>query len=301
MLAEQVNMFNGASMGCLSLTGGDFSGGVATDTFWPLIDNMVHKRNLFNNDDIDDVEISNSEESKVKIAAGTDRFVTRPSDASYIKMGDRVAGIHYGRALAEYMVQDMVHSAILMLTTCIGKEGATLIKDITGDDPDTMNLRALNRTSGLFGDAASAIRCWITHSTPFNDLIDNNLANSEQLFTFGTVSIRTDASGKPFIVTDAPYLVSADVYSTLGLVPGAVVIEGPNNYLAASERKTGKNNIYDAMQSEWTYNAKVKGYSWNAGQNTVASPDDAALGSAASWLKVRENHKLLPGVILKTN
>lgn len=304
MLAEQVQMFNAASMGCLTLTGGDFVGGIQTNTFWPLISNMVHKRNLFDNSDIDDVEITNSEESKVKIAAGTDRFITRPSDASYVQMGEKTAGIHYGNALAEYMIQDMVHTAILMLVTCIGKEGATLTKDITGETVDTMNLRALNRTSGLFGDAESAIRCWITYSTPFNDLIDNNLANSNQLFSFGTVAIRTDASGKPFIVTDAPYLKSSDatpVYSTLGLVPGAVTIEGPNNYLSASERKTGKNNIYDAMQSEWTYNGKVKGYSWNAGQNTVASPDDAALGSANNWLKVRQNHKLLPGVILKCN
>ena len=303
-LAENVNMFNEGSGGALVLTGGDFSGGVKTSTYWPIVANMVHKRNLFNNDAIDDVEITNSEESKVKIAAGTDRFVTRPSDASYVQMGEQQAGMVFGAAFAEYMLQDMVHTAILGVVTAIGKEGTTLTKDITGEESDTMNLRALNRTAGLFGDKESLIQAWITHSTPFNDLIDNNLANSVQLFSFGTVAIRTDATGRRFIVTDAPYLKSSDatpVYSTLGLVPGAVVIEGPNNYLSASERKTGLNNIYDAWQAEWTYNMGIKGYSWNAGANTVASPDDPALGSAANWTKVRTSHKELPGVILKTN
>lgn len=305
MLPYQIDMFNTQSMGCLNLTGGNFSGGTMTNTFWPLVSNMVKKRNLFDNNTLkNNVEISNDQESKVKIAAGTDRFITRPSDAQYVQMGEQVAGIHYGNAMAEYMVKDMVDTAILILVTCIGKEGTVLTKDITGDTPDTLSLRALNRTTGLFGDAEAQIRCWITHSTSFNDLIDNNLQNTAVLFKFGDVMIRTDASGKPFIVTDAPWLKSSDVtpvYSTLGLVQGAVIIEGPNDYLSDAQRYNEKNNIYDAFTSQWTYNARVKGYSWNAGSNTVASPDDSALGSAANWLKVRASHKLLPGVILKTN
>lgn len=304
MIDEQVDMFNTASDGCLSLVGSDFEGSLKTNTFWPIPDNMVQKRNVFSNENIDDVEITDDEETKVKIAAGTKRLITRPSDARWINMSEREAARVWGIHLAQYSIQDMTHTAILALTASIEQEGATLINDITSSDQDTMNLRALNRTSGKFGDRAGAIRCWITHSTPFNDLIDNNLANSENLFSFGTVNIRTDASGKRFIVTDAPYLVddsASSVYSVFGLTSNAVTVEGPNNWLSASERKTGKTNIYDAFQAEWTYNLKVKGYSWNGGSDTVSSPDDPAIGSSANWLKKRTSHKDLPGVILKCN
>ena len=306
-IKEQVHLFNGASKGSLVLTGGDFIGGVQTQTFWPLVNDMVRKRNQYDKtSQIADVEITDDTESKVKIAAGTDRLITRPSDSSWIHLPEGEAGRVWGQHLATYTVKDMLHTAILGVTTAISQEtNPSLIRDITSaglnESTKTANLRSLNKTAGIFGDASDLIQAWLMHSTQWNDLIDSGLTNTAVLFRYDTVSIMSDVVGRPFIVTDSPFLVNSSTYSVLGLTTGAVTIEGPNNYLSASERKTGLNNIYDAWQAEWTYNMKIKGYSWNGGQNTISSPDDPAIGTSANWLKKRQSHKDLPGVILKCN
>jgi hypothetical protein len=307
-IKEQVHLFNAASKGSLILTGGDFIGGMQTSTFYPIVADMIHKRNIFDKTGVvNDVEISDDTESKVKIAAGTDRLITRPSDAQWINKSEYEAAEVWGQAVSTYTVKDMLHTAILAMITAMSQETApSLIRDITSgglnETTKTANLRSLNKTSGIFGDAQNTILSWIMHSTQWNDLIDSGLANTAVLFRYDTVSIMADVLGRPFIVIDAPYLVNGSVYSILGLTAGAVTVEGPNNYLTGhQELITGKQQLYNAMQMQWTYNLKVKGYSWNGGQNTISSPDDPAIGTSANWLKKRQSYKDLPGVILKCN
>lgn len=298
---DNVDLFNAASDGTIVLTGGTILGDYRESTFWPLKTGLVRRRNVYGTGTVGQTTMSMDKEAAVKIAAGTEELVITPAYANWIQRDPLRAGVVYGQMLAQQQVQDMLQTSVLSLTAAMENNASDLVKDVTGEATKTMNPRALVATAGLFGDKYGDIRCWIMHSAPFFDLLDNNLGNADMLFTYGTVKVMSDPLGNRFIISDLSNLKDNTVYSTLGLTGSAVTVEGPNDYDTISNGVTGNENLRRVMQSEWTYNLTVKGYSWIGDSGHVTSPDDTALGSSANWSNKRTSIKDLPGVILKTN
>lgn len=300
-IRENIELFNTASDGTLVLTGGTILGDYRESTFWPLQTGLVRRRNVYGTGAVGQTTMAMDKEASVKVAAGTDELLITPAYGKWIQQDPMQAGVVYGQQLAQQQVQDMVSTAVLSLTAAMENNASDIIKDITGETTKTMNPRALVAASALFGDKYGDIRCWIMHSAPFFDLVDNNLANAVNLFTYGTVKVMSDPFGRRFIISDLSNLKDSTVYSTLGLVGSAVVVEGPNDYESATVDKTGYENLQKVTQSQWTYNLTIKGYSWVGDSGHVTSPDDTALGSSANWDNKRTSIKDLPGVVLKTN
>lgn len=302
ILDQQVELFNSASNGALILASKPIAGDYAESSFFQFLAGLVRRRNPYGDGDVAEKSLRTVIDTMVKVAAGTPPLRMDPSQMRWIQQDPDLAAATYAKQLAAQILADMLNVAIGSLYAAMSQVSA-LIYDATGLTPDTMSLRTLNRGAQLFGDRADEIACWLMHSTPWYDLIDAGLQNSASLFSYGTVNILRDPTGRPFVISDQPTLKSADatpIFHTLGLTSGAAVINTNNDYDSNVETSNGKENIKRTMQAEWSYNVGVKGFTWDK-TNGGHAPTDNALFTPTNWDKIVTSNRDLPGVVIQTN
>ena len=297
-LSYQLELFNAASMGGLVLTTGSMQGDFSTDALWTRIPNLVRRRNVYDpTASLTKTKLGMKSTSKVKIATGTNPVELDGYQFSWILKTPEEAAMVMSKQLAEDSMADMVTTAINAFVAAVGAQATNVYDGSAG----VASLAGLNSAASKMGDRAQDILCWVMNSKSAHDIWGAGIANANQLFTFGTVAIRTDAMGRPLIITDNPALVNLtptpDIYRTLGLTPGAVEIEqNDNDFRSVIVDATGKQNIETTFQAQWTYNLSVKGFTWDT-SNGGASPSDAALATATNWDKVATSHKDLAGIL----
>lgn len=297
-LSYQLELFNAASQGGLVLTTGAMQGDFKTEAMWTRIPNLVRRRNVYDpTASLTPTKLGMKSTSKVKIAAGSNPVELDPYQFTWILKSPDEASMVMGKQLAEDSMADMVTTAINAFVAAIGAQATNVYDGSAG----VASLAGLNSAASKLGDRAQDILCWVMNSKSAFDIWGAAIANANNLFTFGTVAIRSDAMGRPLIITDNPALVNLtptpDIYRTLGLTTGAVVIEQNDaDFHSTIVETTGKQNIGRVFQSEWTYNMSVKGFTWDT-TNGGASPSDAALATATNWDKVATSHKDLAGIL----
>lgn len=298
-IAQEVDKFNAASGGTIILSAGSNQGDYSDVASWKKIDGLVRRRNAYGTGSVNSKILENLVDTMVKVASGTPPISIAPSQFTWIQKNPEEAGVILGQQLAGDMLADMLNTG-LMAANAAMIQNTAMVHDVTSESPDELTYPAMNKAAGKFGDRSQAISAWVTHSTPYHDLIGSNLANGSQLFKFETVAINVDHVGRPFIITDSPSLItsgSPDTYNCLGLVNGAITVERNDDYLANQETTNGEENIQRTWQAEWTYNVGIKGYAWDKA-NGGKSPTNAALATSNNWDKFVSNDKDGPGVLL---
>lgn len=302
ILDQQVELFNAASNGGLILRAKPFAGDYSEESFFAFVSGLVRRRNPYADGAIAEKSLRTLIDTMVKVAAGTPVLRMDPSQMRWIQENPELAAATWAKQLSAQILADMLNVAIGSLYAACSQIAA-LKYDATGLTPDTMTLRTLNRGAQLFGDRADEIACWLMHSTPWFDLIDAGLANSTALFSYGTVNIMRDVTGRPFVISDQPTLKSGAtpaVYHTLGLTSGAAVINTNNDYDQNIETSNGNENIKRTLQAEWSYNVGVKGFTWDKA-NGGHAPTDNALFTPTNWDKTATSNRDLAAVIIETN
>ena len=297
-IAQQVELFNAASRGAITLVSAANEGDYSTETFWKEISGLMRRRNAYGSGSVSAVALSQAAHTGVKVAGGTPPVKFEPQQLSWIQKNPEEAGVVIGEQLGRGMTQDMINTAILAARAAIGNVSALVEDDTAG----TITRAGLVAASARFGDRAGDIVCWVTHSKVMHDLFSENVTNTNRLFDIGTITVMEDGFGRLMIMTDSPALITSgtpDDYHTLGLVDGAVSIEDNGDLFTNMETTNGTENISRTMQAEYTFNAKVKGYSWDKA-NGGASPNDAALGTGTNWDQVATDVKNTAGVMLNT-
>src|SRR5690606_36064766 len=117
-------------------------------------------------------------------------------------------------------------------------------------------------------DASSRIVCWVMHSKPFFDLMENTIADA--LFNVANVTVyqgTVATFNRPVVVTDSTSLTtstSSDTdYHILGLVEDAVRIVESEEREIVSEVVTGLENLVLRIQGEYAFNLRVRGFQWD--------------------------------------
>lgn len=212
--------------------------------------------------------------------------------------------LNIGRMLADataiQMMNDMLLSAKAALTV------GTALVDRTGGTVKTLNREALVAGMAKLGDAGQEIVCWVGHSKPYYDLINENIdATKSPDSLIANVAIYGAAPAtfnKPFIAVDATPLVTAGTtptYNVLGLTAGALkCINESMMTEIISEIVTGKENLMLRLQGERDWMVGVKGFAWDIADGG-ANPLDAALGTQTNWDLVASSIKLGAGVNIK--
>lgn len=308
VLDQQIQVFNEASDGTIILQPAAHQGDYSEEAFFAKIANLVRRRNAYADTAIATDSLKHIKDTSVKVAAGTKEMRIDPAQFKWIQRSPEEAGAALGQQLAGDAMADMLNTGVGAGVAALAQT-ASNINDITGETApsDQTSFIGLTKTAGKFGDRQSAIRAWIMHSTPLTTLYVNALTNAENLFTYGTVNVVRDAFGRLFVVTDSPALmwsqtvpdVDSGFYS-LGLQQGAIIVGQNNDFDAIETGGTGFENIRRTYQAEWSYNAGVKGYSWDK-DNGGASPTDAALFTSTNWDRYSTSHKDLAGVLLKSH
>lgn len=298
-IRQQIELFNAASANTLQLRTAGNVGDFAHEVTYAAISNLMRRRNAYGSGSLTAQSIGQLDHVAVKIAGGTAPVLFEPNQFTWIQRNPEEAGVVIGEQVARGVMADEVNTAVAGLVAALSGNAAVTHDGTAG----TLNLNALNKGAGKFGDRMMDIAAWIIHSKAMTDLFDNALTNSNQLFQFGTVRIMEDGFGRRFIMTDSPALYvpeatgagTADNYHTLGLAAGAAVVEDNDDYYGTIEEKTGNENIQRVFQAEYTFNLGLKGYSWNT---AVKSPDDSAIATAANWSQLSTSVKDTAGVLV---
>ena len=297
---QSVDKFNAASRGAIVLVPGQNEGDFSKKASYKAISGLVRRRDQYGSGAVSAVDIEQLLEASVKVGGGTPPVNMPPHLWSWIQKSPQEAGAVIGQQLGLAKVQDMLNVGISAAVAAISNVGASLVHDGTGANA---TLAALNSGSAKFGDRSQILTANVMHSKVFHDLVAKGLTNAERLFTFENVIIMQDAMGRPFIITDSPGLLtsgSPDVYHTLSLASGGIVIEENNDFLMNVETSNGDENIKRTYQAEWSLNVALKGYTWDTA-NGGKSPNDAALATGTNWDKTATSIKDTAGVLTNTD
>lgn len=302
LLSYNINLFNTATKGGFILTTAANLGDFNDSAIYSRISGLVKRRDAYATGAVAHKALAMLQESSVKVAAGTPPIDIDPHWFQWIQKSPQEAGVVLGKQLAEEMLNDMISVSVKAYAAAIGQVAA-LVHDGSAANS---TLAGLLTGASKMGDRASGITCWVTHSKPMFDIYGTALTNAAQLFVFGNTTVSADSMGRPFVIADLPDLKVADgvaagvdLYRTLGLTAGAVVIEQNNDFLDNYETKNGDENIQRTYQAQWTFNVAVKGFTWDK-TNGGKCPTDAALATATNWDRYATADKDLAGVLVKT-
>jgi hypothetical protein len=297
IIAQYVNAFNAASRGGIVLRGGNNPGDYNRETLYNLLD-AVQLRDINVDDDQTSIALARSVIGGVKVGYGTKPIRMDEALQNWIGRAPGEAGVVTAQQLAPAFLAQKLNVSIGAAVAALGTIGATVVNDILAA---TMSLPALVDTAGLFGDRAQAVTCWVMHSHVHTQLVKANLAQAAAfLFTFGTVNIGQDVSGRTFVVTDSPDLIAEDGdYFTLGLVPGGIVIEENPGFRTNMDTRNGGTSIRDTWQAEGTFNLTLKGLKWDEA-NGGPSPLSDALIMGTNWDQIVTSIKDGMGVMVRS-
>ena len=298
---QQVELFNANSNGTIVLRPSNVNmGDFSMEASFKAISKLVRRRDVSNGTNaVDAVRLGQLKNVSVKVASGTSPIVWERAQFAWIKQNPAQAAAVIGEQLAKAMLQDQLNVAIKGLVAAMGANSAVVL-DKSGDTgKEAIRPAYLAAAAGLFGDRQMDIAAWVIHSKSMTDLWQNALTNAEQLFRYESVAVMRDPFGRIFVMTDSPDLLATNVYSTLGLVEGAALVEPNNDFDAVTVDTTGKENIQTTYQAEWSYNLGLRGYAWKTAVGGAA-PNDTALGTGTNWEKVVTSNKDTAGVLLKT-
>lgn len=299
VLQQQIDLFNAATNGAIILRAGNNRGDYTDETFYALIADLVRRRNVYGNGDVAEAELEMLLATTVKVASGTPPVRVDPAWFKWIGENEEQGGLVYGQQLAVAMAADMLNTAVMAAVAAMAGTAALQHTD-TGAIADFGDFLT---GASKFGDQAQRIACWIVHSKVMFDVWGAALTNTAGLFSFGDINVRQDGFGRRYVITDSPALVNTvpnpDNYYSLGLVPGAIIVEQNPDFDQNIETSNGKENIRRTIQSEWSYNLGVKGYAWDK-TSGGHSPNNAAIGSTANWDQYVTDVKNGPGVLVTT-
>lgn len=303
VLAQQVELFNAASGGAISLASAAHMGDYNERTFFTKISGLVRRRNAYGVGAVASKKLQQATDTMVKIAAGTPPVELDEGQFRWIQMNPEAAGTAMGQQLAKDTLADMLNTGLIACQAALSGVAA-INYDGTGDSPDTLTHPMLVKGAAKFGDAANELVAWVMHSAQMHNLTLANVTNTEKLFVYGNVNIQRDIAGRLLIMTDSSALLNTvpnpDLYYVIGLTPGGIIVDQNNDFSDNIQKTNGYDNILKTYQAEWSYNLGIKGFSWDK-SNGGHSPNDAAIAVQTNWDKYATSEKDIAGVMITCN
>lgn len=305
VLRQEADFFNTASRGVITMRTAPIVGDFDTTANYALTTPLIIERDAYSvaTDAIAEVSLTQDETSAVKVARGSKVEVVTPSQYDWILRSEAEAGTAFGQMMAKEMMLDFLNTGVGAALAALLVQASDIMYDASGNTVDTLDIANMIEARYKFGDAHSQIAAWVAHSKSVKQYEKNNAASTNMLFNFGNVAIQSDTHGVPFVMSDIASLFtsgSPDVAYVMGLVPGAIEVTLNNDMRTMMDEVIGIANPVVKKQSTWSFNLKLKGFTWDR-SNGGKSPNNAALMTGSNWDRIPTSHKDLAGVLLKTN
>lgn len=295
IFAQDVDKFNAASGGAITLTSQGFDGSYMRESFFSTL--AAARRRVDRNGAngaVAATDLAELEKASVKVAGGFGPIRYEPSQMTWLQRLTQEGVTAAATSFAELLIQDQLNTAIACAVAAI-ENNANTTNNVSGGAPVTYG--AINAGHGLFGDQSFNLVADIMTGSMAHKLIGQNLTNAERLFTSDGVTV-VNILNKAAVITDAPALTGAapNVDKVLSLAANGVMVNNAGDIITNVQTNNGNQRIETTFQVDYSFGIGVKGYSWDVA-NGGSSPDDAALATGANWDKVSSFDKMTAGVI----
>lgn len=306
LLAQNGIAFNGASAGAIRLTTQSLLGDYQYKSFFQNLGaGLATRRDVTSVSSQADTPMTQSELISVKLNRKLIP-ITQTRDA-FRKIFGRFTETEFTGLVAEQsanaMQLEMLNTALAALVAGLKGQTASSVQE---SSLGSMATSALVRALAAFGDQASRIVCWVMHSKPYYDLVQNQIsANITGVSNFAVAQASPVTLNRPVVVTDSASLISNPIspdlnnYATLGLVADAGVIENSEEQEVVVQDVTGLENLAVRIQGEYAYNLSLKGFQWDVA-NGGTNPTATAVATGTNWDVALTSVKDRAGVSLNT-
>jgi hypothetical protein len=300
---QNVNAFNAASGGAIRLINELHIGDYDKETFFDVVASLVSRRDTTSTSTATDLALTSDEFVGVKLNRKIGPVAQTLDAWRKINKDEKIMSMILGEQTAKATAQEMLNTALSAVEAKLDSVAALEHGATDGTCAST------DLASGLakFGDAAGNIVIWVMHSKVYYDLLGNQITNAIYRANNTRIMDGVPATlGRPVLITDSSSLIEddgvssgIDVYSTLGLVPGAIEIKESEPPTTVLDLVTGLENIVYRFQGEYAYTLKLRGCEWDTG-NGGANPSANSVATASNWDTQVADNKLLPGIIIKS-
>lgn len=302
---QQTDKFNDKSNGTLVMMPAPFTGDQYHEASFKRIANLLAIEDAYVAADSKEATITQLKQTSVKVAASTPAVEMSPMWYDWLQQKPEVAGAAYAKQLAIASVKLKLNTAIACLITAIEKNTSAVLdeKGTTADATKRLSIEMILDASNIFGDASGDLGAIICHSDAWTAYLKTGLANHNELFSYGSVVVRSDPFGRTFIVTDSDEFKFTDnsitKYKTLVLASdAATVMEDPTLYRTNIIDTNDSTFIKTTVKSQLGWGINLKSHSYTG---TAKSPTLAELKTAANWAVVDANVEVkeYPGVVIQ--
>ena len=285
---QMVDNIAGSSRGAINLASVGNQGDFTKESFWANLSTAQRRVDRYaSNASVSAVALAQAELVGVKVAGGFGPVILEPGQLTWLQEDPQAAIAAIATYFAAAMIQDQLNTGISSAVAAIDNVAA-LVNDVT---TAKISQSAINGSHAKFGDMSQSLVADIMTGSTYHKLVDLGLANGEQLFQAGNVTI-VNILGKAVVITDSPALTDAvptpDQDLVLSLVSGGLIVESNNDTLTNIETTNGNQRIETTFQADYSFNVKLKGYAWDV-TNGGSSPTDAELATGSNWDQVTLN------------
>ena len=313
-IQQNVDAFNAASAGALTLSTRDILGHYEIESFFDEVISAgsgIARRDISSTSSATAIKLTMDEFVGVKLnringpyEVNIDAFRKAGRGKTAEAVSQEFSHV-IGTQTAKVLPQEMLNRTLAALEAKLDSVAA--LEHGATASPGLLETEDLVDALALAGDSAGGIKLWVMHSRQYFQLLKDQIADAVYRADGMSIMQGTPATlGRPVLVTDSTSLVEASgvssgvsAYSVLGLRAGAAVLDMSEAPIAVLEGPlTGRVNLFFRWQAEYAYNLKIKGCQWDQ-TNGGVNPTDSAVATATNWDTVVADNKLLPGVIIK--
>jgi len=281
-LQQEVNLFNAATRNAIMLTSVAFQGDKNELAAFESIASLVGNRDPSASGANAEHALAELLKIDIKVGWGIPNISYTNASFDWTQRDPSQAGTLFGEEVAKGAMAYMLNSALTSYVASVDSA------DVTYDGTaGVASLASLNLGAGKFGDRQADIAAWVMHSKSVNDIYGQALANSNQLFTFGTIRVVEDGHGRPLIMTDSEALhfdnTGTENYYQCGIVSGGVSVQEQGDYRNYTVTDIAPVNPRELLTATGSFGLGIKGYTFNP---VIVQPDDAALALVTNWVRV---------------
>lgn len=281
-LQQEVDLFNAATRNAIMLTSVMFQGDKNELAAFESIASLVGNRDPSTTGANTEHALAELLKIDIKVGWGLPNISYTNASFDWTQRDPSVAGTLFGEEVAKGAMAYMLNSALTSYVASVDSA------DVTYDGTAAVaSLDSLNLGAGKFGDRQADIAAWVMHSKSVNDIYGQALANSNQLFTFGTIRVVEDGHGRPLIMTDSDALHfdngGTENYYQCGIVSGGVSVQEQGDYRNYTVTDIAPINPKELLTATGSFGLGIKGYTFNS---AIVQPDDADLALVTNWVRV---------------
>lgn len=304
-VGQNLDVFNESSQNALQFEMRDLEGDYAKTRYFDRISSLVSYRDDTSTSSVTSESLTTSDHVAVKTKRKIGPVEDTIDSLRSIGSDEEEFSFLLGEQAGEDAAENYVNTSLGAIVAALSNQ-SKVYQDDSGSSSNTLDHSRLNDLLSKFGDARGDLVVLVMHSTPFNDLVGNNISSSGDQTEFATIYDEAPGSfGRPVVVTDSSDLVNTDgvttgtdSYYTLALQGGAMQVMESDELTIYDEIETGSENVTFRAQGESAITLDMLGFTWDTSAGG-RNPNDSTLKTGSNWNTDHSQEKDWAGAVIE--